>query len=341
MATITKPIILDETGQAIKEAIENLQPDNSSVVTINGSSISLKQWITNCESGVYTSDNLGTIATITNLINGKAYRVILIGINHDVLADTDLGELEPNGTKAKTTWQFYDMPIYSCNLGLPFQKTATGYIRTNQTVESGEMSTVPNISEITINENLPSNMHGYPSAVQLLDTLQSILKSMPYELQKAIKLVRKDIFISEVDDGDNYENFDSTGTMIRFEQDRYGSRVYQKLFCLSAAECGITSRTDNYPDYFPITASYDNGGTETLVNLEGYKYEYMVSSPMNNQSSETMNKLIRYYNGAAQWYWLRSPYLDRSYYWGSVNYGGDVGIHSTNFDGGVAPAFCI
>ena len=324
MATITKPIILDETGQAIKEAIEKLQPDNSSVVTINGSSISLKQWITNCESGVYTSENLGTIATITNLINGKAYRVILIGIDHDVLADTDLGELEPNGTKAKTTWQFYDMPVKAVGLGLPYMSNP---------VEGGTYG----VGTGEFNSSYPCNWHGYISATNLLDTLQSIFKSMPYELQKAIKLVRKDCHIP-VNYFDDYESFNSTITLIQVESDRYDGKVYQKLFCLSAAECGLTARTDTFKNQFPTTC--EDGGGNT-INVEGYKYEYMVSSPMNNQSAETKNKLIRYFNNEARWYWLRSPSLDYSDGWGGVNDGGDVGSYGTRGDGGVAPAFCI
>ena len=292
-------------------------------------SITLQEFIDNCEAGnVYTT--VGTIARVSNCINGSAFRFILIGTNHDVLANTDAGELEPNGTKAKTTWQFYDMPVQKVNLGLPYEEEKTGNIRYDQT---GEIEDCP---EVTIDTMYPSNMHGYTSAVGLLDALQSIFNSLPATLQNAMKLVRKDCFISEIDDGDNYEMFDSTASMIFHEQDRYGSAVAQKLFCLSAFEMGYTKGSNENPN-FPTTIEVEIDDEQTDIKLEGSKYAYFEEG----DGSTAIAKRIRYFNGNAWYYWLRSPYVRRSYFWGFVIFSGSVSYGDTYCDRGVAPAFCI
>ena len=317
-------IEIDGTKYAIPSNKSNSQ------VTIDNETVSLEEWIANCESGVYDSTYLGKIATVTNAINNSSIRFILIGVNHDVLANTDAGELEPNGTKAKTTWQFYDMPVQKVNLGLPYEEEKTGNVRCDQT---GDIEDCP---EVTIDTVYPSNMHGYTSAVGLLDALQCIFDSLPQKMQNAMKLVRKDCFISEIDDGDNYEMFDSTASMIFNEQDRYGSAVAQKLFCLSAFEMGYTKGNSANPD-FPTTIEVEIDDEPTSIKLEGSKYAYFDEG----NDSSAIAKRIRYFNGSAWYYWLRSPSVLDSRDWGFVFHDGVISSYYTNDDYGVAPAFCI
>ena len=320
MSNITKPIILDETGVAIKEAIQGLQPDSACVVTINGASISLKQWITNCEAGVYDSTYLGVKATITNLLDKKTFRVRLIGINHDVIASTDEGGLEPSGEKAKTTWQFYDMPMKKVPLGLPFDYKVY--------VDEGEQ------------DQYPSNKGGYPTATALLDVLNVIFGGLPLELQRAIKTVRKDCFIPKTSITDDYGDIEeySTASWIQYEGDRYGGQMYQKLFHLSAAEVGIIHNPQGTKDPFPLTCEDGEGNP---VNLEGTKYEYFNETYAYTSEPQNDRRRPCEYGGNLYYYWLRSPDLDLSGYGGYVSYDGDVDYYSTRASNGVAPAFCI
>ena len=85
--------------------------DDLSARTTFSDPISLKDFIANCEAGnVYA---VGTMAKINNLIEGQAYRFLLIGVNHDILCRDET-------QKAKTTWNFVEVPLTNVHLGLPF-----------------------------------------------------------------------------------------------------------------------------------------------------------------------------------------------------------------------------
>jgi hypothetical protein len=338
---ITKPIILDETGKDIAQAIRELSGGGGGSVIITltkGESVRQvdnKTFLAMCESGLFTSDDLGTMASIPNLINGQTMRIRLIGLNHDVLSNTDLGELEPNGVKAKTTWQFYDMPFQKVNLGLPYEEEKTGHVRSSQPSDVS----IDDCAEVTVTTDAPSNMHGYTSAVGLLNAMQEIFNSLPNWLKNAIKTVRKDCFISELSaNGYNYENFDSTGTLIAMESDRYGSCINAKLFCLSATEIGIIPNPQETFNAFPYKIQDGNGDD---VMLEGTKYEYFNETYPYTSEPENDKRRPCKYNDQDWDYWLRSPYLLEGGSWGSCNGSGYVGNDGTDGNGGVAPAFCI
>lgn len=145
-------------------------------VIINGSTISLQQFIDNCENGVYKSADVGTIATVSGLMGGIDGRIILIGVEHDVLS-------KDNTTKAKTTWQYYDCPMKDCQLGLQFNifdlDGTSGVNKINSFLEGTSMNW------------LPSNKHGYSSAVSLINSLTVCFNCMPNVLKEHIKLVTK------------------------------------------------------------------------------------------------------------------------------------------------------
>ena len=139
--------------------------------------ISLQEFITNCETGVYT--NAGTIAKINNLLNEKAFRLILIGNDHEVLAYNDT-------TTAKTTWQFLDMPEHNVRLGLPFnvidwvQGSGRAYLK--QYLDGTNEAAM---------QLYPSNMDGLISAQGLLEVCHTVFESLPLLLKEAIKTVRR------------------------------------------------------------------------------------------------------------------------------------------------------
>ena len=342
MSNITKPIILNETGVAIKEAIQGLQPDSACVVTINGASISLKQWITNCEAGVYDSTYLGVKATITNLIDKKSFRVRLIGINHDTLA-SDLT------TKAKTTWQFYDMPMKQVPLGLPFDFNAVG--------DGAATALAASALQDYLDGNdpylYPSNKHGYHSAVNLLACLDVIMSSLPLELQRAIKTVDKDCFVPFICYTDDYSDIEpfSTATYVKYEgaDGLTYTKMQCKLFHLSACEVGIIHNPNDASDPFPLRQELmewddDEGdyvGTGEYVPLEGTKYEYFNETYAYTSEANDDRRRPCKFNGEDWYYWLRTPYLEISFYWAYVNYYGGVSNINTLRYGGVAPAFCI
>ena len=324
---ITKPIILDDTGKAIADAIKASGGYSGVICSWDNTSIALEDFIANCNEHLYTNAMVGKIITFTKLINGKNFRMIVIGHEHDVLANTDEGELEPNGETANLTLQFYDMPIQKVNLGLPF--------------DVQDFETVSDFVEGNDYYSYPSNKHGYSSAVGLLNAMQEIYNSLPLVLQRAMKLVRKDCFIGRINHSDDYGDLQdqSTSFFIENESDRYGSCVSTKLFCLSAKEVGMTHSTGSDDDQF----AYDCEDSEqNTVNIEGKKYAYFDETPQNNQSESARTKRIRYYKGNAYYYWLRSPYLLGTSGWGRVYDGGSVYDHGTDGDGGgVAPAFCL
>lgn len=134
------------------------------IVTINGSAITMAQFVANCEKGVYTT--IGTTATIAKCINGRTYTIRLIGTNHDQLHDESLSGTR---TYAKTTWEFVNL-VGTSRLGLPFD-----YMDYDSYNES----------------YWPSNMQGYVAARGIHNTLNNILCSLPAELQRGIKFVSK------------------------------------------------------------------------------------------------------------------------------------------------------
>ena len=146
--------------------------------TSYATAISLQEFIANCEAGnVYT--NAGIIAKINNLISGKAFRVILIGTNHEVLAYDDT-------TQAKTTWQFLDMPEHNVRLGLPINLLDMG--STDSRAKLNEFLDASNSSSITV---YPSNMDGLISAQGLLQANMTIYEELPETLKRHIKTVRR------------------------------------------------------------------------------------------------------------------------------------------------------
>ena len=294
-------------------------------------------WASAIENEVYS---VGTIFKITKVFNGKEMRFIAIGLNHDVLSNTDLGEREPNGETAKMTLQCYDMPFGKVNLGLPFETAKTGHLRMSE----GSDVSIDNCREFSIDANVPSNTHGYATAVGLRQMEQAFYDGLAPWLQALIKVVRKDIFISEVSDNRwNYEHFDSTSTTIVFEGDRYGSQVDCKVFSLSATEVGIIPNpSNNGKDPFAYTCPYDNGEGVQNIHLEGKKYEYFNTTYAYTNEPSTDLRRPRYWKGSLYNYWLRSPSLVSSYYWGRVGGRGYVnGGCYIYLVSGVAPAFCI
>lgn len=141
--------------------------------------ITLQQFIANCEAGdVYT--NAGIIAKVNNLLNNKAFRLILIGTNHEVLAYDDT-------TTAKTTWQFLDMPEHNVRLGLPFNlldwdSGGNSRAKLKAYLEGTNEST---------QYLYPSNMDGLISAQGLLEACHTIFEELPDTLKRHIKTVRR------------------------------------------------------------------------------------------------------------------------------------------------------
>jgi len=182
--------------------------------------ISLAEFISNCENGIYT--NPGIIAKINNLIDKRAFRILLIGIDSDVLAYDDT-------TTAKTTWQFLDMPEHQCELGLPFNIIDLG-ARGSHDITNAYLDGT-NESALTW---YPSNKGGYITAVGLLNVLHTIYEGLPIQLKRAIKTVRKAFNIPRqtrsIAANGSAEN-DSSGT----------GYIAQKLFHLSATENSITA----------------------------------------------------------------------------------------------------
>lgn len=286
-------------GQALEpvaktvETGEKLDSDVTVEISTDGGTtyadpISLKDFISNCESGtVYTTD--GIIARISNLIDKQTYRLVLIGRRHDALASDDT-------TLVETTWQFLDMPEHQCRLGLPFNVIDWG---------STMGRAYANAYLDGTNENAltwyPSNRGGYITAVGLLNVLHTIYEGLPILLKRAIKTVRKPFNIprqtrSIAANGGTETDNSATGY------------IAQKLFHLSATENGSNS-----------------------YGAEGTLYPYL----------NTASARIRYYNGAAAYYWLRTPLPARSNGWVCVTGDGSLITSTTDYYIGVAPAFCI
>lgn len=348
MANVTKPLVLDETLKETNEILKEALKSAESLILVStdggetyGDPITPAMWLALIEDDEYEP---GTIFKITKIFNGKTMRFIVLGTHHDVLSNTDAGEVEPNGETAHITLQFYDMPFGKVNLGLPYEEEKTGNVRCNADRDT-DISDCP---EVTIDPIYPSNMHGYHSAVGLRQAEQAAYDGLAPWLKAAIKTVRKDIFIPEIDDGDNYEMFDSTSTVITMENDRYGSQVDCKMFSLSAAEVGIIPNpSDNGNDPFPYRVNapvYDEDLEEevmTPTNLEGHKYALFTETYAFTSEQEGQRKRPRYWKDELWYYWLRSPFVLDSYDWGIVSVDGGVNGYITSNYIGVAPAFCI
>ena len=159
--------------------IENDYTSTSYATRTNyATAISLQEFIANCEAGnVYT--NAGIIAKVNNMISGKAFRIILIGTNHEVLAYDDT-------TQAKTTWQFLDMPEHNVRLGLPINLLDMG--SSDSRAKLNEYLDGTNASSFDI---YPSNMDGLISAQGLLQANMTIYEELPETLKRHIKTVRR------------------------------------------------------------------------------------------------------------------------------------------------------
>ena len=83
------------------------------------------------------------------------------------------------------------------------------------------------------------------------------------------------------------------------------------------------------------------GGLNNNI-AEGVAYPYYADNSVLSAAGtgEDANR-IKYRNGAAQYWWLRSPYASYSNRVRSVNTAGDVYSNSANDRYGVAPACCI
>ena len=293
--------------------------------------ITASQWESNIKNGAYS---VGTIFKITKVFNGKEMRFIAIGLNHDVLSNTDLGELEPNGETAKMTLQCYDMPFGKVSLGLPFESAKSGNLR----VSEGSDVAITSCRSFSVNAAYPSNTHGYATAVGLRQMEQAFYDGLAPWLQALIKVVRKDIFISEEDDGGTHEMFDSTSTAIVFEGNRHGSQVDYKVFSLSATEVGIIPNpSNNGKDTFAYVCPYNN----QHIHLEGKIYDYFNTTYAYTSEPSTDLRRPRYWKGSLWLYCLRSPSLGTSDGWARAHNDGRVSDGSTSGNFGIAPAFCI
>lgn len=204
-------------------------------VTINNETISLQAFVDNCEAGLYDSTKLGSIATIKKG-NTDLFRIILIGVNHDVLA-------KDGTTKAKTTWQFYDIPIKECYAGYPFNiiDTASGSGRTS--INSYLDGT--NTADMQIH---PSTKGGYPTASGLAHSLQVAYEALPMILRNSIKMVQKEITIPRIGRSIVKNGGAETDTSLK-------THVNEMLFHLSATEAGHKSFKDEGTIYAYMTSN--------------------------------------------------------------------------------------
>ncbi len=192
-------------------------------VVIGSTNLSIEEFIEKCEAGSYIS--IGTEATIKRCINGRDYKIRLIGTSHDDLAD----QSGSSTTKAKTTWEFENI-IGTSPLGLPF--------------DYKEYDSSSNIY-------FPSNMQGFPLAVTLQSTLQDIFASLPPALQDGIKLVRKPCWVKQ-------RSIGSGGSV-----DEGNYNVSQKLFLLSATEIGVGTSPSDGPVEGTAYSYYSGIGSGT------------------------------------------------------------------------------
>ena len=87
---------------------------------------------------------------------------------------------------------------------------------------------------------------------------------------------------------------------------------------------------------------YNGGDTRGYaITKEGEQYLYYKKNAIETWSSNSTNR-VKYNNGSAYNWWLRSPYYHYSNYFCGVNYTGSGGYNNTSYaTAGVAPGFCI
>lgn len=272
-----------------------------------GTAISYEEWATKSKAKQYTA---GTIIKMNEIFKGQSLRLIATDLTHG------------DGTE----WQFYDMPVKYCQLGLPYdaQDFGDGGAAGLQGYLDGDDTYI-----------YPSNMHGYMSATGLLDSLQQIFNGLPYKLKRDIRLTELDCYVKRICHSDDYGNIEdySTGLYVQYEGEsalNY-TKQSQKLYCLSAAEMGYTGED------FPTTAEYDNGEETVNIAVEGVKHDYFETG----NDGTALTKRIRYFGNETWNYWLRSSYLSGSGIWGIVGNYGDVNSNTADVYGGVAPAFRV
>lgn len=97
----------------------------------------------------------------------------------------------------------------------------------------------------------------------------------------------------------------------------------------------------NAEKFFLLSRSEVYGGNENGIS-EGAAYPYYVNnSDFSSPTTEKDTNRIKYRNGAAQYWWLRSPYSSYSCYVRYVNPTGTVYGSNAYGSYGVAPACCI
>ena len=273
-----------------------------------GDAISWSELWTKCHNKQYT---VGTMMKIVNFYKGFDIRFIATDLTHG----------------SGTEWQFYDMITPYVHLGLPFdaQDFGDGGAAGLQGYLDGEDTYI-----------YPSNKHGYTSAVNLQNTLLALFNNAPHEFKRLVNLTPIDCDILRTCVTDDYSELKdySVADWIQYEGPDsldYG-KTYQHFYCLSASEMGYQGNE------FPTTVEWNDGEEVTDVYLEGEKHDYF---EYGNEEQSALSKRIRYYNGNAHWYWLRSPYLPNSYSWGIVYNGGYASDGYTYICSGVAPAFRI
>lgn len=276
--------------------------------------ISLKDFIANCEDGVYTHP--GTIAKISNLINGKTFRIILIGVSEDHLVYNYSNASSDN---AKTTWQFLDVPTVAIGLGLPFNifdwVTGNGSRTSISSYVNGT-----NASSIAM---YASNMDGLPSAGGLLQACQAVFNGLPDMLKKHIKVVRRKYYCP-----------------------RYKYTV--------AAEGGTETPEGKIfnmvTNVFLLSDTDLNMGDSTSPTGEGcggyYSYFNSGNSYTNQQRRIRFTDAYGSGTNATLW-WTASPHKSVSYRWHSIYTNGNLepdgvskGAQVTE-ERAIAPAFCI
>lgn len=113
-----------------------------------------------------------------------------------------------------------------------------------------------------------------------------------------------------------------------------------KITTLNTITDGGGSET-NAEKFFLLSRSEVYGGNENGI-LEGAAYPYYVNnSDFSSPTTEKDTNRIKYRNGAAQYWWLRSPYTSYSYGVRTVGTTGNVNHSSAHISCGVAPACCI
>lgn len=113
-----------------------------------------------------------------------------------------------------------------------------------------------------------------------------------------------------------------------------------KITALNTVSDGGGSET-SAEKFFLLSRTEVYGGKEGSIS-EGNAYPYYSeTSDLSAAGTGADTNRIKYRNGAAQYWWLRSPLTSGSYYVRGVNPTGDVGNYGAGYSGGVVPACCI